>query len=108
MGVASSASLLQAVLTTSLTRRIVGPGAKDIITRIRQVPTSIDELTPSLQYEARAAYHNSLQAVFAMNAGMAALAWLALWWIKEYPLPDTFTAEAEQRSGAGTPREEQA
>lgn len=107
IGVACSSALLQAVLTASLSRRIVGPGAEELISRIRRVPTSIDELSPSLQHEARAGYHDSLRAVFAMNAGMAALAWLSMWFLEEFPLPNTFAEEQEQRSGAGTPREEQ-
>lgn len=108
VGVAASSSLLQVVLTTSLHRRIVGPGAEDIIDRIRRVSNSIPELSPALQHEARAGYHDGLRAVFAMNAGMAAVAWLAMWGLKQYELPSSFKEEDERREEAGTPREEQA
>ena len=108
IGVACSSALLQSVLTASLTHRIVGPGADDLISRIRRVPTSINELSPSLQQAARASYHDSLRAVFMMNAGMAALSFLCMFMLKEFPLPNSFAEErsVEERSGAGTPREE--
>lgn len=108
IGVASSSALLQAILTSSLHRRIVGPGAEEIISRIRLVSTSIGDLSPSLQYEARESYHESLRAVFIMNAGMAGVAWLALWGLKEYDLPGSFKEEEERRTALETPREEQA
>lgn len=108
IGVACSSALLQAILNTSLHRRIVGSGAEEIISRIRHVSTSIGDLSPALQHEARASYHESLRAVFIMNAGMAAVAWLALWGLREYDLPGSFKEEEERRHALETPREEQA
>lgn len=104
IGVATSSSLLQSVLTQSLKKRIHGPDAGDIIERIRHVSTSIRDLSPALQTEARGAYHDSLQAVFLLNTGMAALCWMSTLGLKEYTLPGSFEEEDAQRSGTATPR----
>ncbi|GAA6047387.1 hypothetical protein JCM3770_001279 [Rhodotorula araucariae] len=108
VGVASSASMLQAVLTSQLTARITGPDAPSIIDQIRHVATSIPTLAPAVQAAARESYRLALRAVFLLNLGVAIACFLTTLPLKEYALPGSFEEEEEgrrQRSGTGTPRE---
>ncbi|GAA5875328.1 hypothetical protein JCM3774_005780 [Rhodotorula dairenensis] len=106
VGVASSASVLQAVLTAQLKERITGPGSSEIIDRIRHVATSIKEMPPAVQIAARTSYRNALHGVFGLNLGVAALCLLFTLPLREYPLPSSFAEEEEnrrQRNGEDTP-----
>ncbi|TNY24707.1 major facilitator superfamily domain-containing protein [Rhodotorula diobovata] len=111
VGVASSASLLQAVLSSELKHRITGPDAPSIIDQIRHVSTSIPTLPPLVQVAARESYRLALRAVFILNLGVAVACWVTSLPIREYPLPGSFEEEEESRrqrgsgSGTGTPRE---
>ncbi|GAA6032612.1 hypothetical protein JCM8097_004838 [Rhodosporidiobolus ruineniae] len=106
VGVASSASLLQTVLTAQLNRRITGPGAKEIIDQIRHVATSIPSLPPALQVAARTSYATALCAVFVLNLAVAVVCFLTTLPIREYPLPGSFEEEeAERRRRAEVERE---
>ncbi|BGP55673.1 hypothetical protein JCM8202v2_003278 [Rhodotorula sphaerocarpa] len=107
VGVASSASMLQAVLSAELKQRITGPGASETIDRIRHVATAIKELPPTLQVAARTSYRHALHGVFGLNLGVAVLCLLFTLPLREYPLPSSFAEEAEnrrQRDGASSPR----
>lgn len=64
LGVSLSGALTQAVLQRELEQRITGPGAQDIITKIRQSSNSIGQLPPVLQAAATASYQKALHAVF--------------------------------------------
>lgn len=125
VGVASSASLLQSVLTFQLHKRITGHGSAkvrsspscrfllrwltsllQIIDQIRHVATSIPSLPPAIQQSARDSYNVALRSVFALNLIIAVACWVSIWPLKEYPLPGSFAEEDEQRrqrSGAATP-----
>ncbi|GAA5891699.1 hypothetical protein JCM6882_006171 [Rhodosporidiobolus microsporus] len=111
VGVASSASLLQAVLNDQLHKRIKGPGSAKIIDQIRHISTSIPSLPPALQLSARESYRLALRAVFILNLGVAFACFLTSLPIREYPLPGSFEEEEEQRraggSGTATPREDE-
>ncbi|GAA6060890.1 hypothetical protein JCM10212_000173 [Sporobolomyces blumeae] len=97
VGVASSASLLQAVLTSELHKRITGKGADKVIEKIRHVATIIPSLPSDQQVAARAAYLEALRAVFVLNLVVAVLCFLTSLPIREYSLPETFKEEEEQR-----------
>ncbi|BGP16916.1 hypothetical protein JCM10213_007361 [Rhodosporidiobolus nylandii] len=97
VGVASSASLLQAVLTDELHKRITGHGSAKIIDQIRHVATSIPNLPPALQTAARTSYHHALRAVFMLNLGVAVACFLTTLPLKEYKLPGSFQEEEESR-----------
>lgn len=106
VGVASSASVLQAVLTAQLKERITGPGAAKTIERIRHVATSIKEMPPAVQVAARTSYRNALHGVFGLNLGVAVLCLLCTLPLREYALPASFAEEEEhrrQRNGEETP-----
>ncbi|GAA6002939.1 hypothetical protein JCM10207_001909 [Rhodosporidiobolus poonsookiae] len=102
VGVASSASLLQAVLNSELHKRITGHGSAKIIDQIRHVATSIPSLSPSLQQSARDSYHLALRAVFFLNLGVAILCFLFTLPIREYALPSSFAEEESRRQRSGT------
>lgn len=125
VGVACSASMLQAVLTSELKHRITGPGAEKVrssftarhdpadavraqtIDQIRHVATSIPTLPPAIQQAARDSYRYALRAVFLLNLGVAVACFLTTLPIREYPLPGSFEEEEEHRrqrnSGTSTP-----
>lgn len=109
-GVAISASLLQAVLTSQLTKRITGPGAAEIIDRVRHESTAVKTLPPGPQAAAVQSYVRGLRAVFILNACVAFCAFLCTLCIKEYPLPSTFNeqqeADRQRRSGTSTPAQQ--
>ncbi|GAA5996745.1 uncharacterized protein JCM10292_003177 [Rhodotorula paludigena] len=108
VGVASSASLLQSVLTSELSQRIRGPGSAEIIDKIRHVATSIRWLPPVLQLAARESYRLALRAVFLLGLGVGFACFLTSLPLKEYALPGSFAEEEEsrrQRSGTATPRD---
>ncbi|GAA5982820.1 hypothetical protein JCM5350_002999 [Sporobolomyces pararoseus] len=108
VGVASSASLLQAVLNTELHKRFTGPGSSKIIEKIRHVSTIIPSLPPHDQILARQSYLVALRSVFILNLVVAVLCFLTSLPIREYKLPETFAeeererAERERRAGAGS------
>ncbi|BEJ10924.1 hypothetical protein CspHIS471_0103460 [Cutaneotrichosporon sp. HIS471] len=64
LGVSLSGALTQAVLQRELERRITGPGAQKIITKIRESSDSIRGLPPVQQAAAIASYQKALHAVF--------------------------------------------
>ncbi|BGO99762.1 hypothetical protein NBRC10513v2_003990 [Rhodotorula toruloides] len=107
VGVACSASMLQAVLTSELKHRITGPGAAKTIDQIRHVATSIPSLPPAIQQAARDSYRYALRAVFLLNLGVAVACFLTTLPIREYPLPGSFEEEEQHRrqrnSGTSTP-----
>jgi len=108
VGVASSAALLQSVLTSQLTARITGPGAVDVIERIRTVSSSIATLPEELKQAALASYEKALSGVFWMNAGVAVVTLVGCCFLVEYGLPGSFEEEeqakrAREESGATTP-----
>ncbi|KAK4056724.1 hypothetical protein OIO90_002276 [Microbotryomycetes sp. JL221] len=82
IGVASSSSLLQAVLSARLHERIKD-GEFSII--------------PPELYPARTSYHDALRAVFILNTCMATLCFISTWFLKEYALPGSFAEEERQR-----------
>ncbi|GAA5892113.1 hypothetical protein JCM5296_004065 [Sporobolomyces johnsonii] len=106
VGVACSASVLQAVLTSELHKRITGKGAEKVIEKIRHVATSIPSLPPHQQQAARDSYNSALRAVFLLNLAVAVVCFLSSLPIREYPLHGSFAEEEEarrQRNGEGTP-----
>jgi len=132
VGVASSASLLQAVLNTELHRRFTGPGSEkvsppfllpsisrlisffvfQIIDKIRHVSTAIPSLPPVEQSAARQSYLVALRSVFMLNLVVAVLCFLTSLPLKEYKLPGSFEEEEQQRAerereGRGEGTEEQ-
>lgn len=107
-GVALSGALLQSVLSTELSKRITGPGARATIDLIRTESTAIATLPPLLKAAAIASYQKALSSVFILNAGVAVLTLLACVGLHEYALPGSFAEEEEQRrrrieSGQSTP-----
>lgn len=64
LGVSLSGALTQAVLQRELSRRIVGPGAAEIISKIRQSSDKIRDLPPMYRDAATASYQKALHAVF--------------------------------------------
>jgi len=132
VGVASSASLLQAVLNTELHKRFTGPGSDkvssplpfsinlsidlalrfQIIDKIRHVSTAIPSLPPLEQSAARQSYLVALRSVFMLNLVVAVLCFLTSLPLKEYKLPGSFEEEEQQRAerereGRGEGTEEQ-
>ncbi|GAA5983531.1 hypothetical protein JCM10908_000321 [Rhodotorula pacifica] len=106
VGVASSASVLQAILTAQLKKRITGPGASETIERIRHVATSIKDMPPAVRLAARTSYRNALHGVFGLNLGVAVLCLIFTLPLREYALPASFAEEEEnrrQRNGDETP-----
>ena len=108
VGVASSAALLQSVLTQQLEQRITGPGAAEAIERVRTVSSSIASLPEEWKQAALASYEQALAGVFWLNAGVAVVTLVACCFLVEYGLPGSFEEEeaakrAREESGAGTP-----
>ncbi|KAM0753200.1 MFS general substrate transporter [Meredithblackwellia eburnea MCA 4105] len=107
VGVAASFAILQAVLTSRLRETITGPGAAQIIDKIRRVSTSIADLTPEHRAAAISAYQEGLRVVFIFNAVLAFICFLCCLPIQERPLPGTFKEEEEVRRrrdlGDGSP-----
>ncbi|GAA6022956.1 hypothetical protein JCM11491_005482 [Sporobolomyces phaffii] len=107
VGVASSASLLQAVLNAELHKRFTGHGSSKIIDKIRHVSTIIPSLPTHEQTLARASYLVALRSVFVLNLVVAVLCFLTSLPIREYKLPESFAeeererAERERRAGRG-------
>ncbi|GAA5846704.1 hypothetical protein JCM3766R1_002886 [Sporobolomyces carnicolor] len=98
VGVASSASLLQAVLNTELHKRFTGPGSSKIIEKIRHVSTLIPSLPREQRLLARESYLVALRSVFVLNLVVAVLCFLTSLPIREYKLPETFAEEERQRA----------
>lgn len=96
LGVSLSGALLQAVLTKKLRERITGPGAPEIIERLRHSTSQISDLPDNLREIAVDSYAVALKAVFICQVAVAFLTFLSCLPIKENPLPDTME-EQEQR-----------
>lgn len=108
VGVASSAALLQSVLTSQLRARITGPDAAQIIAQIRTVSTSIPSLPKHLRIAAIESYTKALHSVFWLNAGVAVVTLIACCFLTEFPLPGTWEEEeaskrAREEAGNATP-----
>lgn len=98
LGVSLSSALVQSILSTDLPKRIKGPAAAEIISRIRQDTESIRFL-PTLERQAAVdVYGKALKAVFWVNVGLAILGVGALWAIREEEMPQgNKTGGREQR-----------
>lgn len=128
-GVGLSGGVLQAILATQLKKRITGPGAEELIDKIRKVSTIIPSLEPEIRQKAIDSYKVALRWVFVMNGLLAVLnflislpvshtciealengsIWLTLFrpscQIKEYPLPGSFEEEQKFRDERDQERE---
>lgn len=103
IGVSLSSAIVQSILTTDLPKRITGPGAAEIIARIREDTEIIKTLEPAQQAAAVAVYSKALRVVFGVNVGLAVLGLIGLWAIKEEVMPEGNkqgrSANDEHRSG---------
>ncbi|KXN83412.1 Multidrug resistance protein fnx1, partial [Leucoagaricus sp. SymC.cos] len=82
-GVAISSAIFQSKLEYELRSRITGPGADELITRIRHQARLVALLPPVLQRPARDAYNASLKTVFVYAACSTFLAFLV-----RLPIPE--------------------
>jgi len=89
LGVSLSGTLLQAILTKQLRRRITGPGSLEIIEQIRHSTTIIPELSLSNRVAAITSYADALRAVFICQVACGVLAFVCCIPIQENPLPAT-------------------
>jgi len=89
LGVSLSGTLLQAVLTKQLRKRITGPDASEIIERIKHSTTIIPELPTHLRVAAVNSYADGLKAVFILQVVWNVLAFACCLPIQERPLPAT-------------------
>ncbi|KAG8855602.1 hypothetical protein FRB96_006797 [Tulasnella sp. 330] len=96
LGVSFSGALLQSLLTKNLHERITGPGAAEIIDKIRHSTSIIRTLDPPLRQAAVESYAASLRIVFLFPTGLAIVGFLACLPIEERPLPNTMREQAEQ------------
>lgn len=104
LGVSLSGTLLQAILTSKLRQRITGPGAFEIIEKIRHSTTLIPELPENLRQAAVDSYADALRAVFICQAAVNFLAFLSCLPIQENPLPDTLEEQERQYRARETAR----
>ncbi|PCH41423.1 vacuolar amino acid permease [Wolfiporia cocos MD-104 SS10] len=89
LGVSLSGALLQAVLTRKLRERIQGPGAIEIIERIRHSTSVISELNPPLREAAVSSYADALRIVFICQVACNFFCLLCCLPIQENTLPGT-------------------
>lgn len=87
LGISLSTSILQNNLKTQLGRKIVGPGAKEIIEAVRTDVGFIKTLPKHLQHSVIEAYASSMHIVFVCTAVAAALALCSLLPIRQHNLP---------------------
>lgn len=83
LGVALSGALTQAVLSRELRARITGPGADELIQRIRQSSEEIRKLPPTLQLAATTSYGKALHAVFVCSVVLAVVGVLSSMGMRE-------------------------
>ena len=88
LGVSCSGTLLQALLRNELRKRITGPGAEEIISRIRHQSSLVLELPPHLQRAAVDSYAIALRHVFLAIALTSLLTVLSSAYIEDKVLPD--------------------
>ncbi|KZT12978.1 vacuolar amino acid permease [Laetiporus sulphureus 93-53] len=96
LGVSLSGALLQAVLTRKLRERITGPGAIEIIEKIRHSTSIIPDLSPPLREAAVSSYADALRIVFICQAAANLLCLLCCIPIQENPLPGTHEEQEAQ------------
>lgn len=89
LGVALSAALVQSILQSRLSAQLTGPGAAELITRIRHSTSSVSKLPPHQRAIAIDAYQTAIRGVFICQVVIAALVLLAVLGMKEVPLPDS-------------------
>jgi len=92
-GVAISSAIFQAVLDRELRKRIQGPGADEIIRRIRESTKLVVSLPPDLQRPARDSYATALKIVF-----ITAMCSTLMAYIVRLPIPDKSLDEPEPAS----------
>lgn len=86
LGVALSGALTQAVLSRELRARITGPGADEIIMKIRRSSEEIRKLSPELQLVATTSYGKALHAVFVCAVVLAVVGVLSGMGMREVPM----------------------
>lgn len=89
LGISLSTSILQNNLKSQLSKRIVGPGAKEIIESIRSDVGFIETLPKHLRHEAIEAYAYSFHIVFICTTVAAAMCLLCILPIRQMALPTT-------------------
>ena len=95
LGVSLGGAILQSVLLQNLRARITGPGAAELIDRIRHSTAIIPDLEPSLREAAVDSYSGALRVVFICQAAWATLGCLFVIPIRENPLPGTQQEQEE-------------
>ncbi|KAK0568943.1 hypothetical protein OC861_001470 [Tilletia horrida] len=96
LGVALSGVLLQTVLKEQLRDRITGPGAEEIISKIRHQASIVPTLSPELQRAAIESYRVALRAVFLCTTitGVLVIVFCAI--IGDVPLPEHAKANEDE------------
>ncbi|KAF9220644.1 vacuolar amino acid permease [Gyrodon lividus] len=102
-GVAISSAVFQSKLDTELHRRIVGPGAEEIIRGIRHSSAVVPDLPRDLQRAAKDAYASSLHAVFVLAACSTLVAYVARVPIPETSLERTCRKDERAQAPPGSP-----
>ncbi|KAI0690036.1 major facilitator superfamily domain-containing protein [Cytidiella melzeri] len=87
-GVGLSSAIFQSSLNAALHKRITGPGAEQMIEKIRHSATLVARLPPSLQRAARDSYASSLHVVFVAAACSTFIAYCI-----RFPVPDANLSE---------------
>jgi len=96
LGVSLSGTLLQAILTTKLKERITGPGAAELIDKIRHSTNLIAELPDGPRQAAVDSYADALKVVFIRQAVANFFAFLSCLAIQENPLSDSHEEQERQ------------
>jgi len=96
LGVSLSGTLLQAILTTKLKEHITGPGAAEMIEKIRHNTGLIAELPDDLQKAAVKSYAAGLRVVFICQAAIALCSLISVSFVQENSLPDTLEEQERQ------------
>jgi len=99
VGVASA--IFQTFLSQELKKRITGPGADELILRIRHSAKLVATLPPDLQRAARDSYATSLKAVFFYAATCTLIAFIV-----RLPIPELSLDREEPKSRADSPIQE--
>jgi len=88
-GVAISSAIFQSGLDRELRKRIHGPGAHEMITRIRESAKLVISLPPDLQRDVRDSYDIALKHVFMMATCSTLLAYIVRLGIPEKSLDES-------------------
>ncbi|KAJ2912592.1 hypothetical protein MD484_g7815, partial [Candolleomyces efflorescens] len=87
VGISTGSTIVQMSLRSTLIKRLSGQDVEEIVRRVRESLSYLEELEPATRAIVRSSYETAIQSAFWFSVFVAILCFISSWFIIEKPLP---------------------